>query len=78
MQPNSNTTRIDGAVSVNVWLPHHSGYVASAESVETVNISSNNFDADPGMAGGAATTVITKSGTNELHGSAFIFHNPRG
>jgi hypothetical protein len=75
VQPNSNTTRIDGAVSVNVWLPHHSGYVASAESVETVNISSNNFDADLGMAGGAATTVVTKSGTNELHGSAFIFHN---
>jgi hypothetical protein len=78
VQPNSNTTRIDGAVSVNVWLPHHSGYVASAESVETVNISSNNFDADLGMAGGAATSVITKSGTNELHGSAFIFHNNEG
>jgi len=78
VQPNSNTTRIDGAVSVNVWLPHHAGYVASAESVETVNISSNNFDADLGMAGGAATTVLTKSGTNELHGSAFIFHNSEG
>jgi hypothetical protein len=23
VQPNSNTTRVDGAVSVNVWLPHH-------------------------------------------------------
>jgi hypothetical protein len=78
VQPNSNTTRIDGAVSVNVWLPHHAGYVASAEAIETVNISSNNFDADLGMAGGAATTVVTKSGTNELHGSAFIFHNNEG
>jgi hypothetical protein len=75
VQPNANTTRIDGAVTVNVWLPHHSGYVASAESVETVTISSNNFDADLGMAGAATTTVVTKSGTNELHGSAFLFHN---
>jgi hypothetical protein len=75
VQPNSNTTRIDGAVSVNVWLPHHVGYVTSAEAIETVNASTNNFDADQGMAGGAAMSVVTKSGTNELHGSAFWFGN---
>ena len=45
-QPNSNATRIDGAVSVNIWLPHHVGYVQPAETIETVNISTNNFDAD--------------------------------
>jgi len=75
VQPNSNTTRIDGAVSVNVWLPHHVGYVTSSEAIETVNVSTNNFDADQGMAGGAAVTLVTKSGTNELHGSAFWFGN---
>jgi hypothetical protein len=74
-QPNANTTRVDGAVSVNVWLPHHAMYVQSAESIETVNISTNSFDADTGMAAGAAQTVITKSGTNELRGSAFLFWN---
>jgi hypothetical protein len=74
-QPNSNATRIDGAVSVNIWLPHHVGYVQPAETIETVNIATNNFDADLGMAGGAATTVITKSGTNELRGSGFMFRN---
>jgi hypothetical protein len=74
-QPNSNATRIDGAVSVNIWLPHHVGYVQPAETIETVNISTNNFDADFGMAGGAAATLITKSGTNELRGSAFWFNN---
>lgn len=74
-QPNSNTTRVDGAVSVNVWLPHHAGYVQPVETVETVNIATNNFDADTGMAGGAAQTVVTKSGTNEFHGSAFWFYN---
>jgi Carboxypeptidase regulatory-like domain/TonB dependent receptor len=74
-QPNSNTTRVDGAVSVNVWLPHHAGYIQPVETVETVNIATNNFDADIGMAGGAAQTVVTKSGTNEFHGSAFEFMN---
>ncbi len=75
VQPNSNATRIDGAVSVNIWLPHHVGYISPAETIDTVNISSNNFDADQGMAGGAATTLVTKSGTNQLHGSAFWFRN---
>ena len=75
VQPNSNATRIDGAVSVNIWLPHHVGYVTSAEAIDTVTVSSNNFDADQGMAGGAATTLVTKSGTNQIHGSAFWFGN---
>jgi len=75
VQPNSNATRLDGAVSVNIWLPHHVGYVQPAESIETVNVATNNFDADQGMAGGAAVTLVTKSGTNELHGSAFWFGN---
>jgi carboxypeptidase family protein len=75
VQPNSNTTRVDGAVSVNVWLPHHAGYIQPAETIETVNIATNNFDADIGMAGGAAQTVVTKSGTNQFHGSGFWFQN---
>lgn len=74
-QPNSNTTRVDGAVSVNVWLPHHAGYIQPAETIETVNIATNSFDADTGMAGGAAQTVVTKSGTNQFHGSAFEFYS---
>ncbi|MFL6350467.1 MAG: TonB-dependent receptor domain-containing protein [Bryobacteraceae bacterium] len=68
---NNNGTRLDGAVNVFIWLPHHTVYVPPAETIETVNISTNNFDADQGMAGGAAITVITKSGTNSLHGSAY-------
>jgi hypothetical protein len=72
---NNNAFRVDGAVSVNIWLPHHVGYVSPAETIETVNISTNNFDADQGMASGAAVTVLTKSGTNEFKGSAFFFRN---
>jgi hypothetical protein len=74
-QPNSNATRIDGAVSVNIWLPHHVGYIQPAETIESVNVSTNSFDAEYGMAAGAASTVITKSGTNKVKGSAFLFRN---
>lgn len=72
---NMNTTRVDGAVNVFVWLPHHVAYVPPAETVETVNISTNNFDAEQGLAGGAAVTLATKSGTNEFHGVAFHYHD---
>ncbi len=72
---NNNVTRIDGAASINVWLPHHVGYVAPVETIETVNISTNSFDASQGMTGGAAVSVATKSGTNEIRGSAFYFRN---
>ena len=71
--PNTNNTRLDGASSVNIWLPHHVGYVAPAETIDTVNISTNNFDAGQGMAGGAAVTLVTKSGTNSLQGIRLLF-----
>ena len=72
---NANGTRTDGATNVNIWLPHHIMYVAPAETIDTVNISTSNFDAEQGMAGGAAITVVTKSGTNEFKGSGFYFNN---
>jgi hypothetical protein len=72
---NNNMTRIDGAISVFLWLPHHTAYVPPAETIETVNIATNNFDAEQGLAGGAAITVITKSGANDLHGSAWWLHD---
>ncbi len=71
---NSNNTRIDGAASVFTWLPHHAYYIPPLESVETVNVSTNNFDAEQGMSGGAAVSVITKSGTNQFRGVAFWYH----
>ncbi len=72
---NINNTKIDGAQSINVWLPHESAYVPTLEAVETVNVVSGSFDAETGLAGGAAIYVSTKSGTNEIHGAAFENHN---
>jgi hypothetical protein len=71
----NNGTRTDGAANVNIWLPNHNMYVSPAETIDTVNVSTSNFDAEQGNAGGAAITVVTKSGTNDLRGSAFEFYN---
>jgi hypothetical protein len=72
---NNNNTRIDGAANVFTWLPHHSFYVPPLESIDTVNITTNSFDAEQGMSGGAAINVMTKSGTNNFHGVAYWYHS---
>ncbi|MGH9800821.1 MAG: carboxypeptidase regulatory-like domain-containing protein, partial [Blastocatellia bacterium] len=71
----SNNVRIDGASQYNIFLPHVTAYVPSLEAIETVNVVTNNFDAEQGLAGGAAINVQIKSGTNKLHGSAFEYHD---
>ena len=70
----NNNTRLDGATVSYPWLPHIVAYVPPAEAVETVNIVTNSFDAEQGMAGGAAVNVTIKSGTNDFHGSLHEFH----
>jgi hypothetical protein len=70
----SNNTRLDGASTTNIQLPHVVSYVPALESIETVNVVTNSFDAEQGLAGGAAINVQIKSGTNNLHGSAFEYH----
>ena len=70
---NNNSTRVDGATNQFTWLPHHTLYVAPAETIASVNVTTGSFSADQGLAGGAAVTVITKSGSNRIQGSAFGF-----
>lgn len=70
----SVNTRIDGAQDAYPWLPANVAYVPPADAVETVNVVTNSFDAEQGMAGGAAVNVQVKSGTNHFHGDAHEFH----
>jgi hypothetical protein len=66
-----NSTKLDGTTVAYPWLPVNIAYVPPSEAIETVNISTNSFDAEQGAAGGAAVNVSIKSGTNQLHGVAF-------
>jgi hypothetical protein len=73
-------TRIDGTQDAYPWLPGNVAYVPGADAVETVNVVTNSFDPEQGMAGGAAVNVQIKSGTNQFHGTGFEFftdHNLR-
>jgi len=49
--------------------------IPSAEAIDTVAVTTSNYDAEFGRAGGAVTNVTLKTGTNDFRGSAFTFGN---
>ncbi len=49
-------------------------YIPPAEAIQTVDVSTSNYAAEFGRAGGAVTNVILKSGTNAFHGAAYEFN----
>jgi hypothetical protein len=63
-----NDTRIDGVQDLYPWLPNNIAYVPPEDSIETVNVATNSFDAEQGGTAGAWVNVQTKSGTNQFHG----------
>jgi len=72
--PDSNTVfRLDGVSATNQWIQSLQAYTPAIEAIETVNVVTNSFDAEQGMAGGASVNVQIKSGTNTLRGSAFEY-----
>ena len=49
-------------------------YVPPSEAIQTVDVSTSNYTAEFGRAGGAVTNVILKSGTNQFHGSLYEYN----
>ena len=73
-----NSTRIDGVLDLDPWLPNNVAYVPMSTSVGEGNIATNSMDAEQGMVNGAAINVTIKSGTNKFHGEAHEFHTDDG
>ena len=69
---------VDGSDNNNAFFGQARGryrapYQFSNEVVEEFRVSSNTYGAELGRAGGAVVNVVTKSGSNQLHGSGFYF-----
>ena len=69
-----NTSRVDGATDVFLWLPDHMVIVPPSSTVQEVSVQTSNFNVQKGLTAGAATDVITKSGTNQFHGQIYGYH----
>src|SRR5688572_10844568 len=75
-----NSLQVDGADNNNTFFGQSFGrtgtrppYQFSEESVQEFQVNQNGFSAEFGRAGGAIINVVTKSGTNEWHGSVFEY-----
>ncbi len=75
-----NSLLIDGADSNNLFFGQSSGrqgvrnpYSISQDAVQEFQVSTSGYSAEMGRAGGGVINVITKSGTNDLHGTLFYF-----
>jgi hypothetical protein len=49
-------------------------YQPSVDAVQEFKVQTNYFSSEFGNTGGAIVNVITKSGTNQLHGNGYEFH----
>ncbi|WP_026706923.1 TonB-dependent receptor [Flavobacterium frigidarium] len=49
-------------------------YTISQEAIREFEVSTNDYDVTQGRQGGGSITAVTKSGTNNLSGSAFFYH----
>jgi hypothetical protein len=53
-------------------------YTISQEAIQEFQVSNAGYSAEFGRSGGGVVNAVTKSGTNELHGSAFWYFRDEG
>jgi hypothetical protein len=70
---NGNLWTVDGANNVDVGSNRTLLIYPSLDSIEEFKIERNSYGAQFGGAGGGVITLVTKSGTNQFHGSGYYF-----
>jgi hypothetical protein len=70
---NANTFLVDGANNVDVGSGRTLLVYPSIDSIEEFKVLRNSYGAEYGGNSGGQVTLVTKSGTNQFHGSAYYF-----
>jgi hypothetical protein len=76
-QTENNGISIDGISTTSAVWGGSTVITPSEDSVDSVKVVSNSYDAENGRFSGAQLQITSKSGTNRFHGSAFFTaHRP--
>jgi hypothetical protein len=68
----SNNFMVDG-IDNNDYFAGAVAQLPSIDSIEEFHVQTSTYDAEYGHNSGSVVNLVTKSGTNELHGSVFEF-----
>ncbi|HEX8493024.1 MAG TPA: TonB-dependent receptor [Pyrinomonadaceae bacterium] len=73
-----NNNTVDGGDNNNAFYSEERGrtrisYVVSQAAIREFQVNTSNYSAEYGRAAGGVVNSVTKSGTNEFHGSAFYY-----
>ena len=75
-RPQQNNYRLDG-VSLNDYANGAPGSVLGGslgvDAIQEFSVITSNYEADYGKTSGGVVNAVTRSGTNQLHGSAYEF-----
>jgi carboxypeptidase family protein/TonB-dependent receptor-like protein len=69
--PRGNNFVLDGTSNNNEWLGGTPLIYPSLDAIQEVQVQTLNFSAEYGRNNGAIVNVVTKSGSNDFHGSLF-------
>jgi hypothetical protein len=74
-RPRGNSFMIDGQDSNDPTATGREQVMNNPEIIQEFRLITNQFSAEYGRAAGSVVSLVTKSGSNDFHGSAFWFHN---